>query len=530
MYDILIQNASVADGTGAPVYQADVAVKDGRIVLQPDASLGAAQIMDAAGLTLCPGFIDSHSHADERFGLDISNLAIVSQGITTSATGQCGETMYPISTDARFAALQADELGSGFYRAKGSFFDNTSLPALLHNLEGVPIAFNYTMLTGHTTLRMAVMGVESRKPTAQEMEKMKVLLRDAMEHGSMGLSSGLIYAPGAYADAEELTELCKVVAEYDGFYATHMRNEASGSLESLREAIAIAEASGCRLNLSHHKICGKANWGLSAKTVKLLHEAAARGVRLHADAYPYTASMSYLDVCMPGYYFERTPDERIRMLRDSAERVRLEADIKAMDGRYNHCGGFENIYLTVAPNTPECIGKSVAAFAKERGVSDFDAFFDLLIENGHQTSAIYFSMCEEDLQRIVCDENICIGTDGILKDEVTPTHPRTFGAFPKAIRYFVREKKLLTLEQMIHKITQFPAERLGLANKGAVLDGYDADLVLFDANTISDRSTYTDSLVCSAGISRVLVNGQIVYEDGKLTGIYPGRFLPRNTR
>ncbi|MCQ2419759.1 MAG: amidohydrolase family protein [Clostridia bacterium] len=216
MYDLLIRNATVVDGTGADAYRADVAVRDGKIVLNPDVSFGAAQTIDAAGLTLCPGFIDSHSHADERFGLGTSNLAVVSQGITTSATGQCGETMYPISCERRFAALQAAHFASDSFKAKGSFYDNTSLPVLLQNLEGVPIAFNYTMLTGHTTLRMAVMGVDSRKPTAQELEKMKALLRDAMEHGSMGLSSGLIYAPGSYADKEELTELCKAVGEYGG--------------------------------------------------------------------------------------------------------------------------------------------------------------------------------------------------------------------------------------------------------------------------------------------------------------------------
>ena len=518
MYDILIKNASVVDGTGAAAFAADVAVKDGKIVMNPVGE--AAEVIDAAGLTLCPGFIDVHSHGDSLFGTEAGQLCKTNQGITTELTGQCGSTRYPFSTDPEKRELMAQKYG----RDNADF---TSLAKYLEWAETKPKTANYGIYIGHSAVRISAMGFESRKPTAEELDVMKAMVREAMEQGAMGMSSGLIYAPSCYADEDELVELCKVVAEYGGFYATHMRNEAGGVVDSVKEAIAVAEKSGCKLDISHHKVCGKDNWGKSVETLQLIKEARERGVDVTFDVYPYTASSTGLNVCLPADFFTHGPVKMCELLRDPAVRAELKPRMEQLDGRLRHCGGWDGILITVAPKNKDAEGMTVQAYADKLGQDAFEAYFDLVAENGGSASAIYFSMGEEDLQRIVCDENATIGTDGVVRDLKTPTHPRGMASFPKCIRYFVREKKLLTLEAMIRKMTGLPAQRFGLKGKGIIADGYDADLLLINPETIADRATYQDSLQLCDGIERVIVAGETVYMDKQLTGKTPGKYIAR---
>lgn len=525
MYDILIQNASVIDGTGRPAYKADVAVRDGKIVLNP-ALDSAAEVIDAAGLVVCPGFIDSHSHGDSILGTVAGRLCKTNQGITTELTGQCGMTTYPVSTDPEKRNMQL--LALGVKETPEDFDTFTDLAHYLQWAEKQPLTCNFKIYMGHTALRIAAMGFDARKPTEAELEHMKSMLREAMEHGAMGLTSGLIYSPSCYAEEEELVELCKIVAEYDGIYATHMRNEASDVLEAVQEAITVAERAGCRLDISHHKICGRDNWGLSVQTLQLIHEAISRGVRITLDVYPYTASCTHLNVCLPAAFFSHGPEKMGRLLADPAVRAELKAEMMALDGRYRHCGGWSGILVTSAPKNPEAMGLTIEEYAGKLGKDPFDTFFDLVQQNGHAAQAIYFSMSEEDLQRIMADENAVVGTDGLVKDLDTPTHPRGFASFPKAIRYFVREKKLFTLEEMIRKMTSLPAERFGIRNKGAILDGYDADLLLIDPDRVADRADYTNGMALCDGIERVIVAGVTVYRDQQLTGAAPGRFIPHS--
>ena len=518
MYDLLIKNASVIDGTGKAAFAADVAVQDGKIVMNPVGE--AEEVIDAAGLTLCPGFIDVHSHGDSLFGTEAGWLSKTNQGITTELTGQCGSTRYPFSTDPEKRELMAQKYG-----AQNAAF--TSLEKYLGWAETMPKTTNYGIYVGHSAVRISAMGFETRKPTTEELDAMKAMVREAMEHGAMGMSSGLIYAPSCYADEDELVELCKVVAEYGGFYATHMRNEAGGVVDSVKEAISIAERSGCKLDISHHKVCGRDNWGKSVETLRLIHEARERGVDVTFDVYPYTASSTGLNVCLPADFFAHGPVKMCELLRDPAVRAELKPRMETMDGRLRHCGGWGGILMTTMPKTPAAMGKTVQEYADELGRDAFEVYFDLVAENGGAAQAVYFSMGEEDLQRIVCDENATIGTDGVVRDLKTPTHPRGMASFPKAIRYFVRDKKLLTLEAMIRKITGLPAERFGLKGKGIIADGMDADLLLIDPETIADRATYQDSLQLCDGIERVIVGGETVYMDQTLTGKYPGKFIPR---
>ena len=517
MYDLLFQNASVIDGTGRPAFAANVAVKDGKIVMNPVED--AAEVMDAAGLTLCPGFIDVHSHGDSLFGTRAGQLAPTNQGITTELVGQCGSTRYPFSTEPVKRDLMAQKFGA-------QYAEFTSLKKYLAWAETKPKTTNYGIYIGHSAVRISAMGFENRKPSAEELDCMKAMVREAMEHGAMGMSSGLIYPPSCYADEEELVELCKVVAEYGGFYATHMRNEADDVIAAVRESIAVAERSGCRLDISHHKICGRDNWGKSVETLRLIHEARDRGVDVTFDVYPYTASSTVLNVCLPPEFFTHGPENMCRLLREPAIRAELKARMEVMDGRLRHCGGWQGILLTSLPKAPHAMGKTVQEYADELGRDPYEVYFDLCAEHSVGAQAVFFSMGEEDLQRIVCDENAAIGTDGIVQNLETPTHPRGIAAFPKAFRYFVREKRLLSPEAMIHKMTGFPAQRFGLKGKGLIADGMDADLLLFDPKTLSDRATYQDSLQLCDGIERVIVGGETVYRNKELTGKTSGRFLP----
>lgn len=522
MYDILIKHASIIDGTGTPAFCADVAIINGKLLINPPLSHANKKI-DASGLILCPGFIDAHSHSDRLLGIDrCSTLSKVSQGITTEITGQCGSSNFPSSTDAgRLSMLSA------YVGVEEQYLEKTpTLDAFNAQAATLPIANHYLIYTGHGALRIAAMGFERRKPTYKELERMKDLLREAMEQGSVGISTGLIYSPSCYSDEDELVELCKVVAEYDGIYATHMRNEAKEVVESVAEAIRIAERSGCRLCISHHKICGKENWGKSVQTLQLIHEAVKRGVRITLDVYPYTASCTALNVCLPDHFFSHGPEKMLELLKDPNIREDLRNQMEELDGRYRHCGGWSGILVTIAPNTPDSVGLTVQEYADRLGRDAFDVFFDMVVDNGRAAQAIFFSMDEADLQRITCDENAVIGTDSVIYNMETPTHPRGLGTFPKAIRYFVKEHGLMTMEQMIHKMTGLPAQRFGLNSKGIIANGYDADLLLFDPDNIRDVATYTDSLQLSEGIECVIVDGEIVYQNKQLTGCFPGRFIP----
>ncbi|MBQ8589394.1 MAG: D-aminoacylase [Firmicutes bacterium] len=524
MYDLLINNVSVIDGTGTPAFQADVAVKEGKIVLDPDMT-EAKEVIDGEGLCLCPGFIDAHSHGDIVLGQESARLCKTSQGITTEICGQCGDSLFPVSEDRERRDMLARLVGSFTETVPEELSGFTTMERYLQYVKSVPKTCNLKMYVGHAALRIAAMGFDNRVPSEAEMEHMKTMLREAMDQGALGMSSGLLYSPSGYATEDELVELCKVVAEYDGFYASHIRNEAANVVTAVREAISVAEKAGCRLCLSHHKVCGKDNWGLSVQTLQLVHEAIDRGVRITLDVYPYTASMSNLNVCLPADFFSHGPEKMRELLKLPEVRAELKEQIKVIDGRYRHCGGFHKILVALAPNTPECRGLTVEEYASKVGKDPFDTYFDILVENGHSALAIYFSMDEEELQRIMADENAVVGSDGIVLNLTEPTHPRGFGTFPKAIRYFVREKKQFTLEEMIHKMTQLTAERFLISNKGVIDDGYDADLVLFRKDEIRDCATYQDSCALCEGIERVIVAGTTVYREKALTGETPGQFV-----
>lgn len=526
MLDLLISGAMVVDGTGAPARRQDVGVADGKIVLSP-ADTQAREVIDASGLFLAPGFIDIHSHGDIVLGEDFARLCKVSQGVTTEVGGQCGSSMFPINPDRlEDAQTVLSVCRAEFPPEMGQW---TSFEKYKEYVKTLALSANIKLLVGHSILRLAVMGMENRRPTAQELQEMKKLLRECMEQGALGMSSGLIYPPSAYADTEELVELCREVAPYDGIYATHMRNESTDVVRSVEEAIEIGRRAGVPVLISHHKACGRKSWGLPAQTLKLIAEANASGMCVTADQYPYTASMTHLKMCIPPKYFTMGAEGLADYLRDEAHRAAIKAEIldpeTPFENQYLNCGGFENIFISTLPETPEYAGMFVSQAAEKMGKDPFEAYFDIMVMNKTIGGGIYYSMCESDLCNIITAPDTVVGSDGICRSMNEITHPRAWGTFPHAICYYHKQKGVLTLEEIIRKMTSLPAQRAMLDGKGVIADGYDADLVLFDYDALEDKATFTDSNALTEGIVTVFVAGQPVYHDKKLTGNTPGKLI-----
>ena len=525
MLDLLIKNASVVDGTGVPARICDVGVKDGTITLNTDCE--AKEVIDASGLTLCPGFVESHSHGDMSIGTHHGTMCKVSQGVTTEVGGQCGQSSFPV--DKRFLKELNGIMAFNADFANMPTEDFGDFDAYINYTKDLPLAMNMYLLVGHNTLRVSVMGVADRAPTAEEMQLMKDRLKVCMEQGAVGLSSGLIYIPGVYSTTEEVIELCKVIRPYGGVYATHMRNEARNVVESVREAIYIAEQAGVPLVVSHHKVCGRAFWGKSEQTLKLIEEAAQRGLKVMVDQYPYEANQTALNVPIPPQYFAEGLPALVEKLKDPAFREKVAAEMNDPDGGYDNfylnSGGFSGVFIVSSPNVPEAVGMFVSEYAKTVGKPDMDAYFDLLIANEGGGNGIYFAMDPKEVEKIYCYPRTVVGSDGLCFADSESGHPRAWGTFVKPLARFCLEKHLVSFEEAVKKQTSMTADFWGLKNKGRIAEGYDADLVLLDLANLKDTATWKDSNRKADGIEKVFVSGVCVYENKDLTGQYPGSVL-----
>ena len=525
MLDLLIKNTEVIDGSGKAGFHGEIAIRDGMLAARLPGE-GARRVIDGCGLSVCPGFIDAHSHGDQAFGTEYGNLCKTSQGITTEVTGHCGATAFPASMrQDRFEMLLENAPYAEFIFGTESVHGFNRFENYLACVEGMEHTANYLQLMGHGALRIAAMGFDDRPPTPSELRNMQSILEDAMAHGAIGLSSGLLYCPSGYANGEELAALCSIVKRYDGVYATHMRNEAGGVVESVQEAINVAMESGVRLNISHHKICGQRNWGLSATTLAMISSAAEKLSDIWTDVYPYTSSCSQLNVCLPQEYFANGPEEVRELLSHPERRAQCAREMEAMDGRYNHSGGFGGILIASAPGVPESEGLTVEEYARRIGKNPFDAYFDLVSICGFESYAIYFAMDDGDLCRIAAFPRTLIATDGIATVLGGKTHPRGFAAFPRAIDLFWRQKRLMPLEALIRKMTFETARHFMIPGKGLIAPGYDADLVVFDRERIRDAADYLHPTELCEGIEYVINGGRIVYENKRLTGEAPGKFV-----
>lgn len=494
LYDLLIQNANILDGTGAPAFIANLAIADGKIKKITKDVPEAKTVIDAAGKTVSPGWVDSHSHSDSSVFSFSDQKEKIEQGITYAITGQCGSS----------AAPRRDKEGKLEY-----------VSAYMERARSTPQGSSSSMLIGFNTLRFAVLGNENRAPTAAELEEMKELLRDAMRAGAMGVSFGLIYVPGCYATTEEVIEIAKVVAEYDGLLASHIRDENSRLLEAVEEFLTAIRASGCRAVFSHHKSSKKPNWGMVKKSLAMIDAANAEGCDVYLDVYPYTASHTSLSSTFLPSKFHPAGLVSVKEILDNRELLdKIKADRYSMDG-----DDYSWVFVTYASGHPEYHGKTLNEIAEMRGETDrVETAFNILRETGCSANACYFTMCEEDVEYVMKHPRAMICTDSGVAQGRVHFHPRLRASFPRVLGRYVRERGVVSLPEMIRKMTSLPASVYRLKNKGVIKEGMDADLCIFDPETIIDRADFLDPSAKNEGLAYVIVDGKIVVEDGVFNG------------
>ena len=531
MSSLRLQNGYIVDGTGQPQFQGDITIRDYQILeVSKTLKEPVEETIDISGLIVSPGFIDMHSHSDLTLLKNPKAESKVRQGVTTEVVGNCGMSMAPVedSTKADLSKYVSSLLG-----VEDLPITWRSLGDYLSCVESSGSAVNVVPLVGHGTVRIAVMGFDDRTPSQGELEGMKGLVRESMKDGAFGMSSGLIYPPGCFAKTQELIELCKVVSSLNGIYYTHIRGEGETLLDALKEALEIGRDAQVSVQISHHKASGKPFWGLVQKTLKMIEEANSEGLDVMCDQYPYTASWTKLTATLPNWVKAGGVSVLVERLRDEEVRNRLRKEIEeGLPGWSNHVKGcgWDKIMISQVKYDTALEGKTIAQIAKERAADPFTVLFDILVTEEAAVRAVYFTMSEDDVINVMKHPRTVIGSDGIA---VAPhgdlgkgkPHPRFYGTFPRLIGRYVREKKVLSLEEAVSKMTSLSARKLRLADRGQIKAGAKADLVVFDYRKIIDKATYQDPHQFPEGIMHVLVNGKFVVRDGEQTDELPGRIL-----
>ncbi|HXJ81958.1 MAG TPA: D-aminoacylase [Candidatus Methylomirabilis sp.] len=526
MLDIKITGGQVVDGTGVPGRRADVGITGDAIAAIGDlAQERAGRTIDAAGLTVAPGFIDMHSHSDWRLLGNRPAESKIRQGVTTEVVGNCGFSPAPVTDEFR-----EDMRGFALYLPAGMDFSWRSMADYLRRYEDEGVALNVVQLVGHGTLRIAAMGFARRAPTARELATMERLMDESMAGGAAGLATGLIYAPGSYAATEEIIAIARRTAVGGGFYASHIRGEGATLLDAVGEAIRVGREGGLPVQISHIKAAGRPNWGRVDQALGLIDAARAEGLDVMADAYPYTASSTSLRTLLPDWMLEGGVPAMLDRLGDAGVRARIRAEMSRGSAILARGLGWEDIMIASAPSRPEAEGRRLAEIARAWGRDPLDAAIEILLAERGQGSIILFQLDETDLRRALVHPQVMIGSDGsslAVDGEMGKgkPHPRSYGTFPRVLARYVRAERLLTLEQAVMKMTGLPARRLGVRDRGVLAVGAKADIVGFDAMRVEDRATYEEPHRYSAGIPYVLVNGRVVIEGGEHTGALPGQVL-----
>jgi len=530
MFDVVIRNAYIVDGTGNPWFEADIGIKSGKISEIGNLDFeDADRIINAKELMVCPGFIDMHSHSEYSLLANSKAESKIKQGVTTEVNGNCGDSPAPIEGMTAEAAEEAKE-----YKLN---MDWSTLAEYLDKLERQGISLNVAQLVGHGTIRIAVMGHENRPPTREELNKMKELVAQAMEDGAFGMSTGLYYLPGGFADTAEVIELCKVVTKYGGIYTSHIRGEGDPLIEAVTETIEIGEKANIPVQISHHKACGIENWGNVKKTLRMMEEARSRGLDITCDVYPYTACGADLISMIPNWAHEGGVNKLRERLRDSKIRERVKKEMsEGLPGWESSVkqSGWGRIKVIGWKEHKEFEGKTLAEIADLEGVDAFNLTFDLIMKK-ESPELVDLAMTEKDVCTVIKHPLSMVGSDGwalapygVLGE--SKTHPRSYGTFPRILRKYVREDKVLTIENAIRKMTSLPAQKLGLRDRGTLREGMWADVVVFDPKRIADVATYENPHRYPEGIEHVLVNGEIVVDGGEHTGALPGKVLRFSNR
>jgi N-acyl-D-amino-acid deacylase len=533
-FDVVIRGGTVYDGSGTPGRRADVGVCGDRITAVGDlTNAPAASVVDATGLAVAPGFINMLSWSTESLIVDGRGLSELRQGVTTQVFGE-GWSMGPLN-DRMKRRLRDEQADIGFE------IEWTTLAEYLLYLEKRGVSHNVASFVGATTIREYVIGLDDKQPTTQQLDEMRRLTRQAMQEGALGVGSSLIYAPASYARTEELIELCKVAAEYGGMYISHLRSEADRLEEGVAELIRISREAGIAAEIYHLKAAGQANWPKLARVVKMVEAARASGLRITANMYTYPAGATGLDASLPPWALDGGFEALFRRLADQKERARIA------EAARNPTGGWESLYK--AAGSPDRIvlagfkqarlkpltGKTLAEVARLRGKDPIETILDLILEDRSRVSAVYFLMSEENIRRQVALPWMAFGSDEASQAAegvflAANAHPRAYGNFARLLGRYVREEKLLTLEEAVRRLTSFPASNLGLADRGLLRQGMFADIVVFDPATVADRATFERPHQYAVGVRDVWVNGVQVLKNGEHTGRHGGRALRRGER
>ena len=513
MFELLFKGGRIVDGTGNPWYRGDVAIADGNIVMiGPDLETHAGRVISVENDIVCPGFIDMHSHSDIAALQQPLLEPKVRQGITTELVGQDGFSLAPHCGCNRNMLLQQVAWFGGLEEKLPEW---SSYGEYLDALEKSKPSLNILGLVGHGTVRMAVMGMENRRASHQELASMEGLVRQSMEEGCVGMSSGLVYPPCSFADKEELLRLCRVVAQYGGILVVHMRNESNFLLDSIDELISIADDCGVRLHLSHFKVIGERNWGKSSESLARIDNARELGVDVTFDQYPYSAGMTTLMSLLPPSIQDADTREILNRISDPLLRQQIKNELATGTQWENQAMlvGWEHIVLCEAESRSgrSYVGKSFAEIGSAMNLDPADAMMDMLVHEQAGGMAIVYYGSENDVERILIHPAQMIGSDGLIGEH---PHPRTYGCYPRVLSRYVREKQLLPVEHAIRKMTSFPAQRVGLRDRGLLREGYKADLVVFDPTRIQDRATYEMPKQYPDGIDFVVVNGVVTVEKG----------------
>lgn len=512
MYDLLIKNGRIIDGTGSPWYYSDIAVKDGKTVkIGKITGVKAKEVIDAKNNVVSPGFIDMHTHSDLVILDEPLIEAKVRQGITTDLLGQDGVAAAPLDDDyikswqRNIAGLDGTPPIDWDWRTVGEYLDK---------IEKNKPSYNLATLAPHGNIRMEVMGLEDRFATDEEIQQMQQILRRSLDEGAIGLSTGLIYVPCCFGEMKELEALCQVIAEYGAPLVIHQRSEGDEILESMDELIEMMKRCGAHLHFSHLKNCGKDNWEKTPDVLKKINQARQGGLEVTFDQYPYIAGSTMLSAILPSWVHDGGTEKMLERLQEKDLRERIKQEmataLKGWDSM-SKWAGWDGIVVTsvITDKNQFCVGKTIQEIANIKKENEADVALDLIFQEKNNVGMIDFVMNEESVKMILAHPAGTIGSDGLLGGE---PHPRAYGTYPRVLGKYVREEKVTTLEEMIRRMTSQPARIIGLQDRGIIREGLMADIVIFNPNTVIDNATFENSRQFNTGIEYVVVNGKIIID------------------